>query len=101
MSGVLVLDPRGRSFSGGIAHIVVEDARRAGAPAIPIADTQIIDVTHREGEAERIVFALESDDAPAGQGWSVRASIGDQYSTERVQAGTALTLRLTAMEAGA
>lgn len=101
MSGVLVLDPRGRSFSGGVAHIVVEDARRAGAPAIPIADTRIVDIAHHQGEAEQVAFTLESDDAPAGQGWSVRASIGDQYSTERVHAGTALELRLTAMEPGA
>lgn len=101
MSGVLVLDPRGRSFSGGIAHIVVEDARRAGAPAIPIADTRVTGVMHRQGEAEQVAFALESDELPAGQGWSVRASIGDQYSTERVHAGAGLEVRLTAMEPGA
>ena len=101
MSGVLVLDPRGRSFSGGVAHIVVEDARRVGAPATPIADMRVADIMHRHGEPEQIAFTLECDDAPAGQGWSVRASIGDQYSTERVHAGAGLELRLTAMEPGA
>ncbi len=84
MTGVLLIDADAPSFDGQTAVVTIEDARRAGAPAVPIAELRIADVAHRRGVAGRVPFAIE---CAAHAHHSVRASIGRLHSTERVNVG--------------
>jgi len=88
VTGHLLVDRTAIGFEKGVATIRIEDARRADAAAVTIADMVIEGIVHVEGEAERIAFALECPAPPEGRQWVVRAALdqpgGGQFTTERV-----------------
>jgi hypothetical protein len=89
VKGVLLVDTGAPSFEDGRAEIAIEDVRRAGAAAASIAGTSIGGVSHRRGRSERIDFVIDCPEPPAGQHWSVRASLDQpgrgQFTTDRVR----------------
>lgn len=89
--GTLLIDRNAPSFEGGVAHVWVEQAAPADAPAKRLAETTIRGVLHRSGEADEVPFGFDNMGAvPANarlRAWIDVASNGapgpdDLYSTQ-------------------
>lgn len=92
--GTLVVDRAAPSFEHGVAHVWIETAAPADAPAKRLAQTQVPDIRHRAGDAEEIPFDFASYHQPRDGGARLRAWVdidghgpaarGDLFSTEAV-----------------
>lgn len=58
--GWIVIDPEAPSFDGAVAHVRLESAAPAGAPADSLSEIRVADVSHRVGTSELIGFSIAS-----------------------------------------
>ena len=56
--GTLLIGRDARSFDGGIAHVWIEEAVPADAPARRLAGVRLEGIAHRAGIADEIPFAI-------------------------------------------